>query len=87
MNFSINMELLCLRFNVLFIMDALVNFTSGEFSFFFFFLGNVRHIFVRVKLIRGKVNDFEKILAFRFERSPFSWKHFKLCILLLNTLH
>lgn len=86
MNFSINMELLCLRFNVLFIMDALVNFTSGE-IFFFFFLPNVRHIFVRVKLIRGKVNDFEKILAFRFKRSPFSWKHFKLCILLLNTLH
>lgn len=36
MNFSINMELLCLRFNVLFIMDALVNFTSGEIFFFFF---------------------------------------------------
>lgn len=28
------MELLCLRFNVLFIMDALVNFTSGKKIFF-----------------------------------------------------
>lgn len=43
-------------------------------------------MFVRVKLIHGKINDaFEKILAFR--GSPFSWKHFKLCISLLNILY
>lgn len=43
-------------------------------------------MFVRVKLIRGKVNDaFEKILA--FHQSPFSWKHFKLFISLLNILY